>query len=302
MKHNHIRYSVIVPVYNGADTLIHLWERTVAVFTSLNQPFEVIFVSDASPDNSWSVLQALKKQYPDAPITAILLARNFGQHQAILCGLQYAKGDYIITLDDDLQTPPESIPALIAQQQSTHAPVVYGIYSQKQHRFWRNLASKWAKKIFGYGSHHRDGSSFRLLTRGMVNMLLQHQQPIIYIDNLLLFYTQHIEVVTVPHLPRVAGKSGYSLCKLLQLMQRLIFLYSDIPIRVLGYIVLFLTISSFCGVAAALWYRTPIVALAAVVICCHTLLVFALYIAINYAKLHLDLANRKPPYVVKTIL
>ena len=122
-----LKVSVVVPVYNGAETLTELFERIRKVFNQLSMQFQVVFVEDCGRDNSWEVIRTLKAQYP-AEITAIKLNRNFGQHNATMCGLEHADGDVMVTIDDVLQIFPEDIPLLVTLPLENGAERVHGIY------------------------------------------------------------------------------------------------------------------------------------------------------------------------------
>ncbi len=129
-NHTHIEYSIVIPVYNSEKSLSILFDGITDTMNRMGKSYEVIFVDDGSKDTSWDVLQAIKQQ-DEEHVTAIKLAKNFGQHNALLCGFSFAKGTAIITMDDDLQHPPEEISKLIEQYEKTKADVVYGSYKSK---------------------------------------------------------------------------------------------------------------------------------------------------------------------------
>lgn len=137
-------YSVVVPVHNSEKTLAELFERTASVFGNLALNFEVIFVDDRSSDNSWSVIQRLKKENPDN-VKGVRFARNYGQHNATLCGMKHATGDFILTMDDDLEFLPEDIPLLIENQKQTNSDVVYGVNRTKKIGFWRKIMTAFSE-------------------------------------------------------------------------------------------------------------------------------------------------------------
>lgn len=240
-----LNYSVIIPVYNGALFLNELFSRLQKVFTKLNQSFELIFVEDCGQDNSWDVLKAIKKQHPQL-VTIIKLTRNFGQHNAILCGMHHCKGQSVITIDDDLQTPPEEIPKLIAEHKRNGADVVYGVYPIKQHAWFKRIGSEIVRKTFKYGAGTRnEGSSFRLISSVVVQEIRSHSHSFIYIDEVLQWYTQKVSAVDVRHLPRASGKSNYPLLKLIFFTLNLIVNYTAIPLRIMTYGGLFFSVVFF---------------------------------------------------------
>ena len=122
-----IKYSVVVPVFNSESSLEELFVGLKSVFDAQQELFEVVFVDDSSQDRSWEVITKLKLQHPGM-VTAIKLSRNFGQHNATFCGFSFAKGALIITIDDDLQTPPTEITKLIDAYQLSNADLVYGYF------------------------------------------------------------------------------------------------------------------------------------------------------------------------------
>ena len=207
---DHIDYSVVVPVYNSAPSLQELFRRTKAVFADLGKSFEMIFVDDCSRDQSWRVLTELRAQHP-SEVVAVRLARNFGQHNATLCGFHHVRGSFVITIDDDLQLAPEDIPKLIEEQQRSGADLVYGYFGKKQHGIVQNLGSYAIRKAFEitFGAKGK-GSSFRLISASLVEKVRSHRQSFVYIDGLLFWYTQYVSRTLVSHAPRREGTSGYT--------------------------------------------------------------------------------------------
>src|SRR5947208_3194774 len=135
--------SVVVPVHNSAESLPGLAARVESVLNSFECPFELILVDDGSCDGSWGIIRELAAKFP--AVRGIALMRNYGQHNALLCGIRAARTEVIVTLDDDLQNPPEEIPKLLDKLSEGH-DVVYGTPAKGQHGLWRNLAS-WITKL-----------------------------------------------------------------------------------------------------------------------------------------------------------
>lgn len=237
--------SIVVPVYNSEETLESLFLGLKKTIESLELSFEVIFVEDGGKDNSWGVLCELKQAYPKE-ITAIRLSKNFGQHNATLCGFSFAKGRMVITIDDDLQTPPNEIKKLVETYQRTEADLVYGIYPQKEHSWFRNLGSNTLSWIFRrFVTGIRTGSSFRLIRGELVRQIQGKQHHFLYIDHILSWYTHDIQFVEVDHRKREIGQSNYSTWKLISMAINLIIHYTDIPLRMMTYGGLFASIVSF---------------------------------------------------------
>jgi len=303
-----VEYSVVVPVFNSESTLKELFERISKTFNQLGKTFEVIFVEDGGQDASWDVLDSLKTEFPEF-ITAIKLNKNYGQHNAIICGLQFAGGQYIITIDDDLQNPPEEIKKLIEVSETEKPDVVYGLYSKKQHSRIRNIGSASVKKtskllLKGIGK----GSSFRLIKKSLVEKLLDHHNHFMFIDEVILWYTENFSFVLVEHHKRASGKSGYSRRKLFNMMSDLVYYYTNIPLKLMiwgGIIVSF--ISFLLGlqfILRKLLYDTPLgyTSLIVTILFSTSIIVFSLGVIGGYLSRIYMVQNKKPPFSIQKVL
>lgn len=228
-------FTVLIPVYNSEQTLEELYHRIENFFRKNEKTFEVIFVNDGSTDRSWEIITELKKKYPET-ITAVKLTQNYGQHNALHCGLTFTKGEWIVTIDDDLQTPPEEIEKLITTRDNTGAALVYGYYPQKKHSLIRNLGSKLIGKIFkNFANTSGKGSSFKLIHSSVTERVVSRNYRMFFLDEVLAWHTDNVAHVKVEHLPRKAGKSGYSLFKLFKLTLKLIVGYTALPLKILSW-------------------------------------------------------------------
>ena len=228
--------SIVIPVFHSEEMLEDLYsEISKSLDGKIN--FEVIFVDDGSRDGSWNILEKLKQKFP-SKITAVRFTKNFGQHIALACGFGFAKGDFIVTMDDDLQHPPAEIPKLIARQKETGADVVYGEYEVKQHAAWRNAGSWMVKKSSKVTEGHTGmGSSFRLLTKSLAEKITLHlQTSFVFIDEIIHWHTGRIASVPVEHHPRKKGKSHYTGKKLVSLYFDLVINYSAMPLKLMTFI------------------------------------------------------------------
>jgi glycosyltransferase involved in cell wall biosynthesis len=225
-----VQYSVIIPVYNSAQTLEELFERLKKEFVNSGNSFEIIFVDDDSHDNSWDVLKKLRTQNADT-IKIIQLAVNYGQHKAILCGLCNAQGEFIITMDDDLQHPPEEIPKLIKAMKEQEVDLVYGINSDHQPLLKKNStdALKWLSKKLT--SQPGEWSAFRLMKNKLSSQIAGHQGRFFNLDQAALLFTDKIIFEQVDLVKRPRGRSGYSLRKLLSLLMSIIILNTKFLVR-----------------------------------------------------------------------
>jgi len=244
--------SVIVPVYNSAATLETLAERLQRVCEGLDLSWEIVFVDDNSCDDSWQALLKLRERDPDR-VTIVQLMRNFGQHNALMCGFHHARGRFVATLDDDLQNPPEEIPRLLEAIQSRGLDLVYGsIAGAKRHGVLRNLGSKLITR-FGQFAFQTSvaGSSFRIIRRELVQSILTYQLSYTYIDGLLAWNSQRIGAVPVSHHERAAGASGYSFRRLAAHALNLLTNFSLIPLQVVSLLGI---AAAAAGFALGLWF------------------------------------------------
>ena len=228
--------TIVIPVYRGANTITQL----VAELSAL-QPeggMEIILVNDGSPDHSGEVCQAL---LPTAtvPITYIEHARNYGEHNAVMTGLRRARGDYVITMDDDLQNPPEEVVRLYDHARLGGWDVVYTRYAAKQHAPWRNLGSRFANAVADRLLDKPRGlylSSFRCMARLVVESVTRYTGPYPYVDGLIMEVTQRIDSIEVRHLPRAEGRSNYNLTRLVRLWLNLATSFSLAPLRLATFL------------------------------------------------------------------
>jgi len=238
-----MKYSIIIPVYNGEQTLVALNQKLHNFFEK-KSTFEIIFVYDCGKDNSWEVLLGIKKKFPET-VKLIRLSRNFGQHNALICGFEYAKGDFIITMDEDLQHAPEDIQILIEKQQEKDFDVVYGKYETRKHTVFRNLTSSILKKIIEIGipDIHPDYTAFRLIKSQVAKTCVDMRNSYTFLDGYLSWVTTHCDSCVVSHHERQGGVSAYTLSKLINHTINIFVTFSNLPIRFLtkmSFVVLFL--------------------------------------------------------------
>ncbi|WP_243312515.1 glycosyltransferase family 2 protein [Fundidesulfovibrio agrisoli] len=235
--------SVVIPVYNGRATVPALWERLRAVLDICAGSYEVVFVDDASPDGSWSVLEELAAIDPRCK--AIRMMRNQGQHNALLCGIRAATYPVIVTMDDDLQHPPEEIPRLLEEFAKGHA-VVYGACAQEQHGLLRNLASRLTKRVLQQAmgvAAAQSVSAFRVFRTELRDAFADCRNPLPNIDVMLSWGTTRFGAVQVRHEPRREGVSGYNLRKLLIHAVNMITGYTVLPLQLASLVGFVLTLA-----------------------------------------------------------
>ena len=228
--------SVVIPVFNEEDNLRELGERLIRTLTAMGRPYEIIFVDDGSTDGSWKLLSDLNGRYPQN-IRALQFHRNFGQHQAIFAGFQAAKGKVMVTLDADLQNPPEEIPRLVAKIDEGY-DTVGGWRQNRQDSIFRKLPSQLVNTVMSRvtGVKLRDyGCMLRAYRRSVVDSINQCQESSSFIPALANLFAHRVAEIPVGHAERERGKSKYSLIKLLRLNFDLMTGFSNLPIHLVGF-------------------------------------------------------------------
>ncbi len=296
-----ITYSVIVPVYNSENSLSELCTRIVNTLSQYS--FEIILVDDGSSDNSWQIIEELKKKYP-ASINAVRLQKNYGQHAALLCAFSFCHGSFVITIDDDLQYSPEDILLLIQKQKDTDAGVVYGIVSNKQHSAIKKLGSYYIKQTSGLA-----GSSFKVIKKSIIDTILdKHRYNFIFLDEVLQWYTPFFAFVEVTHSQRLSGKSGYNFLMLARLYLNITTNYSAVPLKLLIYIGGVSSFISFCIGISSVYHKmvhnTPMgyTSIIVAILFSTSVIMFCLgIIGLYLVKIYLAQQN-KPIYTIKQII
>lgn len=232
-----VDYSVVIPVYNGSKSIQELSDRLIAFFKSTSYSFELIFVDDKSLDNSWEIISEIKKQNISI-VTGVRLSRNFGQHIATCSGFKNTNGEFVITIDDDLEVNPNDILLLIENQIKTHADVVYGVFDNAKRNFFRKLLKAFYLTFARLveGSSSSKGSSFRLISSNLAKKIEANATKFIFLDEVFLWYTDKISYVNVNHNLSKRGYSNYSNWNLIKLSKDLMVYSSSFPLKMVKYI------------------------------------------------------------------
>ena len=223
--------SVVIPVFNGQHTLAELLGRLQPVLDEVACSYEAILVNDGSRDESWQVIQKLAQKYPC--VRGINLMRNYGQHNALLAGIRSAQYDVIVTMDDDLQHPPEEIPHLLARLDAGY-DVVYGTPQEEQHGLWRDLASQVTKLALEASMGvdvARNVSAFRVFRARVRDAFMHYQGSFVSLDVLLGWGTTRFAAVAVRHESRKAGVSNYTFRKLVVHAINMVTGFSILPLQ-----------------------------------------------------------------------
>ena len=241
--------SIVVPVYNGAATLPRLIEDLDKLLRPENR-LELVLVNDGSTlDNSDEVCETAAREHDW--ILYLELSKNFGEHNAVMAGLNYCTGDFVVIIDDDLQNPPHEVVRLVDELDRGGYDVVFSYYKKKRHSIYRNLGSAFNDLVASYVLKKPRGlylSSFKAMRRSLVQQVTKYDGPFPYIDGLILRNTSCFGRIEVEHNSREFGRSNYSPVKLVGLWMNMFTNFSILPLRVASFIGLILTCLS--GVAA----------------------------------------------------
>jgi undecaprenyl-phosphate 4-deoxy-4-formamido-L-arabinose transferase len=308
MTDQSLALSIVIPVYNGARSIGEL----VEALERLEVPggHEIILVNDGSPDDSPAVCRALLARARVA-MTLITHARNYGEHSAVLSGLRAAKGAHVVTMDDDLQNPPDEVLRLLRHAQASGADAIYTFYARKQHPSWRNLGSRFTNRVADWVLDKPKGlylSSFRCMNSFLAKTVTEYEGPFPYVDGLILQATNSIGQFAVEHLPRAEGRSNYTFRRLVRLWLNMFVNFSVMPLRLStlsGFALSLLGLFGFAWVVGeALFSATPTgwASLAAAVLLLSGVQLLILGLIGEYlGRLYLTV-NRKPQAVVREIL
>jgi len=298
--------SVVIPVYNSADILADLISRLEPVLKKASGVYEVLLVNDGSRDESWQVIESLAQSYPW--VRGIGLMRNYGQHNALLCGLRQARYRITVTMDDDLQHPPEEIPNLLRLLAEGY-DVVYGSPVKQRHGLWRNLASYFTRLAL-QGTmgveNARKVSAFRALHTIVRNAFEHYQSPFVVLDVLLSWGTTRFASTPIHHEPRQSGASNYTFGKLILHAINMLTGFTVLPLQlaslmgfgfaVFGVLILFYVIGRFIiegGSVPGFPFLASIIAIFSGV------QLFALGIIGEYlARMHFRIMER-PAYIIR---
>ena len=299
--------SVVVPVYRSEAILPELVQRLEIVLSRITSAYELVLVNDSSPDQSWDVIRQLAERH--SWIHPINLMRNYGQHNALLCGIRATQYDVIVTLDDDLQHPPEEIPKLLAVL-AQGFDVVYGTPENEEHGFLRDLASVMTKMALQNAmgaTIARQVSAFRAFRAEVANAFSHYEGSFVSIDVLLTWGTNRFAAVPVAHAPRKQGPSGYTFRKLVTHAMNMMTGFTTLPLQLASLVGFVFTFFGFCVLGYVLLryftYGNPVPGfpfLASIVALFSGAQLFALGIIGEYlARMHFR-SLQKPPYVVRS--
>jgi polyisoprenyl-phosphate glycosyltransferase len=238
-----MKVSICIPVYNGSLTIENLVKEVIEELKCYE--LEIILVNDGSSDNSEEVCENIAKTRKN--IKFISLRKNFGEHNAVMCALNFVTGDYAAIIDDDFQNPPREIITLLNKAQEGF-DVVYSKYDKKKHQLWRNMGSRFNDMIATLlidKPRNLYLSSFKVINREVINEIIKYKGPFPYIDGLIFRVTNNYDAVLVEHSTRREGKSNYTISKLIKLWLNMFINFSVKPLRIFAFIGMFFVFISF---------------------------------------------------------
>jgi glycosyltransferase involved in cell wall biosynthesis len=299
--------SVVTPVYNGEASIAELCRRLGEVLPRLATEYEIILVNDDSRDRSWEIISEACSR--SSNVRGVNLMRNYGQHNALLCGIRAAQCDVIVTMDDDLQHPPEEIPRLLEQLEQRF-DVVYGTPKAEQHGFLRALASRITRLALSMAIGRelaKNVSAFRVFRTRLRDAFAEYQSPFVSIDVLLTWATTRIGAITVGFQPRRSGVSTYTFKRLLRHALDMMTGFSTLPLQLaslIGFSCTLLGIAVFLYVVVRYCLEGSVPGfpfLASIIAIFSGAQLFALGVIGEYlARMHFRTMNQ-PPYAVRAI-
>ena len=299
--------SIVIPVYNGALSIERLVDELIARL-SPNYLIEIVLVNDCSPDNSEEICIGITRKHPDF-VSFYSLSINVGEHNAVMAGLNKATGNYAIIIDDDFQNPVSEVMKVMSYMISNDYDVVYTWYKEMKQPLFRRLGSRFNDKIANIMLKKPKNlylSSFKIINRFLIDEVIKYNLPYPYIDGLILRTTSNIGKIEVMHNPRVAGRSNYTIRKLIRLWLNMFTNFSILPLRIsifIGFI--FSLIGFLIGIYAVIEkYNNPTVPLG------YTFMVFIISIYAGIQLMAIGMVgeylgrvfmanNKKPQYSIR---
>ena len=240
-----VKATILIPAYNSQETIKELVYETNDIFYEQN--IEFIVVNDCSYDATHEKCLELYKEF-QSKFTYLKLKKNYGEHNAVMAGLNYCKGEKVFIIDDDFQNDPSELKKLYEFSFENNFDVVYSKYKKKKHNFFRNFVSKINDKFANFILNKPKKiylSSFKSINKNIVDEIIKYTGPSPYIDGIIFNITSNIGQIEVDHMSRKKGKSGYNIFKLLQLFSNVAFNFSTKPLRIISFLGFFLSFLSF---------------------------------------------------------
>lgn len=238
--------SVVIPVFRSEGCLPKLYERLKTTLAAISDDYEIIFVEDCGGDSSWEIIQSIAEK--NNRVRGVQFSKNFGQQAATMCGFSIAEGEWIVTIDDDLEQDPDDIRKLYDKAVRGYA-LVYGIYPDRTHTSWRNVTSFIIKQLFKIAipSLNTAYTSFRIIERKIAKEVCKFNSPFPFIDGYVSWLTTNTSTVEVRHAKRFSGKSNYTFSKLTGLAINTFVTFSDMPLKAASWGGVFFFMAGMAG-------------------------------------------------------
>ena len=299
-----IEFSIIIPVFNSESCLKNTVQTVIASVEKLNKTYQIVLIDDGSLDTSWQIIKELKTI--NSNIIGIKLSKNYGQHNALLCGLNICTGNYIITLDDDAEQNPDDIIKLHTYLVTENLDLVYGMPQTSN----KNIIRDFLKYLYKRGSRNEnknagEGSSFRIFTHQLKNSLVTHSGSLFFLDEIALWYTDKLGYVKVDFQKSKKVNSGYNYSSLFSLSLKVLSLSSTMPlriVRVVGFYIFGLSISlGIIFIARKLMFNVPMgyTSLMVTILFSTGIITASLGVIGEYLGNLIALSNNKPSYSIK---
>ena len=242
--------SVIIPVYNSSSIILKLVSKISEEILKIKRisTYQIVLINDCSEDSSWSEISKICNQ--EKFIVGINLMKNYGQHNAIMAGINIAEGDYVITMDDDFQHSPTEISKILDRMEEGY-DVCYTNYKNNKYNAFKIFSSQLNNKISNFLINKPKNiylSSFKCFTKKICEEIKKYDGPFVYIDGLIFDITKNVSSVDVEHLERMTGNSNYNIFKLISLWLRVLTNFSIVPLRISTIAGFFMTFVSFCSI------------------------------------------------------
>ena len=301
-----IDLSVVVPVFNSYDSIKALHSKLYAILHKSIDSFEIIYILDGGTVKEWQQLLDIQKDH-QGHVNVIRLNKNFGQHPATYCGLIHSSGEYCVTIDDDLQFPPDEIPRMYEAIKADKQDLVYGHYGQNNQEWWRRFFGgimRQIAKVVGEG--FGKATSFRIIRHNLIDQLKSQFYSYLFLDEVFLQFTDKIGYVEVQHSSREKGKSNYSFWSLTRLALSILVFHSSLAIKLVTYLGLAISIFVFAVILFIIFFAligwisfNSILITNCIIIFLLALILLSLGIISEYVKKIYSFSSFQPSFVIK---
>lgn len=295
--------SIVIPVYQAASSIERVVEALVSDSYLKKIKWELILVDDFSSDKSYEIIQKLSSEYPN--ILGISLHKNSGQHCATFVGIKEAKGDYLLTMDDDGEHPVNQIASMISEMEQNHVDVVYASPRKRKKSWFRvALSQTYKASARAFSDGYGEGSAFRLINKSIYKNMQRHKTPFVFIDEILAWYTKNVSFLAV-EFERSHKKSTYQPKRLIGLFSDIMYTYSSFPAQFLtkvGFLGSFISLAfGIFFIIKKLFFKAQLgfTSIAVSILFSASIILLGLGIIAQYIFRQNRLLNEYPQYSIK---